>query len=94
MDSCEKIMMGWSGLHDIPEEQFSVTVASVLGTTYTGSLTISPLAYQDAGIYTCIITVTGFMSYHQTTASDNITIDVNSKLYSHTTYISLAHCCI
>ena len=83
VDSCEKIETEWSGLQDIPEERYSVTAASGSGTTYTGRLTISPLAYQDTGTYTCTGTVSGFMSFHQVTASDNIRINVNSKLYSH-----------
>ena len=82
VDHCEKIITKWSGLQDIPEERYSVTAAS----TYTGSLTISPLAYRDTGTYTCTGTVIGVMSYHQVTASDNITISVNSKLYSQPIY--------
>ena len=76
MDSGERVVTEWSGLQDIPEERYSVTAASGSGTTYTGSLTISPLAYQDTGTYTC----TGIVnrSFHQATASDDISINVNS----------------
>ena len=82
--SGERVVTEWSGLQDIPEERYSVTAASGSGSTYTGSLTISPLAYQDTGTYTCIGTVNG--SFHQANASDDISINVNSKLYSHTTH--------
>ena len=83
VDSGERVVTEWSGLQDIPEERYSVTAASGSGSTYTGSLTISPLAHQDTGTYTCIGTVSG--SFHQANASD-ISINVNSKLYSHTTH--------
>ena len=91
MDSSEKVVTEWSGLQDIPEERYSVTAASGSGSTYTGSLTISPLAYQDTGTYTCIGTVSG--SFHQANASD-ISINVNSKLYSIQYILSkmLTHC--
>ena len=84
MDSGERVVTEWSGLQDIPEERYSVTPASGSGSTYTGSLTISPLAYQDTGTYTCTGRVSG--SFHQANASDDISINVNSKLYSHTTH--------
>ena len=85
MDSnSEKVVTEWSGLQDIPEERYSVTAASGSGSTYTGSLTINPLAYQDTGIYTCNGTVSD--AFNETTASDDITINVKSKLYSHTTH--------
>ena len=91
LDSGEIVVTEWSGLQDIPEERYSVTAASGSGSTYTGSLTISPLAYQDTGTYTCTGTV--YDTFTEATASD-ISINVNSKLYSHTThkiYIS-THC--
>ena len=85
VDSGERVVTKWSGLQDIPEERYSVTSASGSGSTYTGSLTVSPLAYQDTGTYTCIGTVNG--SFHQANANDGISINVNSKLYSHTIHI-------
>ena len=80
MDSSETVVTEWSGLQDIPEERYSVAAASGSGSTYTGSLTISPLAYQDTGTYTCTGTVTDVFT--EATASDNIIINVNSELIS------------
>ena len=73
----EKVVTEWSGLQDIPEKRYSVTAASGSGSTYTGSLTITPLAYQDTGTYTCSGTVTD--AFSEATASDNISITVNSE---------------
>ena len=84
VDSGERVVTEWSGLQDIPEERYSVTAASGSGSTYTGSLTINPLAYQDTGTYTCTGTVDG--AFNEATASDDISINVNSKLYSHGTH--------
>ena len=72
--SGERVVTEWSGLQDIPEERYSVTAASGSGSTYTGSLTISPLAYQDTGTYTCTVTVTNAIT--EATASDDISINV------------------
>ena len=83
VDSGERVVTEWSGVQDIPEERYSVTVSSESGSTYTGSLTISHLAYQDTGTYTCTGTVSD--AFNKATASDNISINVNSKLYSHMT---------
>ena len=76
VDNGERVMTEWSGLQDIPEEQYSVTGASGSGSTYTDSLTISPLADQDDGTYTCTVTVTGGSNVQQATASDDVTITV------------------
>ena len=76
VDNGERVMTEWSGLQDIPEERYSFTNASGSGSTYTGSLTISPLADQDDGTYTCNVTVTGGNNVQQATASDNATITV------------------
>ena len=46
VDSGESVDASWSGLQDIPEQRYSVTGASGSGGSYTGSLTISPLADQ------------------------------------------------
>ena len=70
------VMTEWSGLQDIPEERYSVTGASGSGSTYTGSLTISPLADQDDGTYTCTVIVTGGSNVQQAIASDDVTITV------------------
>ena len=76
VDNSEMVVTDWG---DIPEERYSVTDASDSGGTYTGSLTISPLADQDDGTYTCNVTVTGGSNVQQATASDNVTIDVIGK---------------
>ena len=76
MDSGESVETSWSGLQDIPEKRYSVTGASVSGGSYTGSLTISPLADQDDGTYTCTVIVTGGSDVLQATASDDIIITV------------------
>ena len=95
VDLCEMVMMEWSGHQDIPEERYSILCATYTASgphvTYTGSLTISPLAYQDTATYTCTGTVIGFMSFHHVTTSDNIRINVKSKLYSHTTHFINSH---
>ena len=79
VDNGERVMTEWSGLQDIPEERYSVTGASGSGSTYTGSLTISPLADQDDGTYTCTVTVTGGSNVQQATASGDVTITVIGK---------------
>ena len=76
VDNGERVMTEWSDLQDIPEERYSVTGASGSGSTYTDSLTISPLADQDDGTYTCTVTVTGGSNVQQVTASDDVTITV------------------
>ena len=54
--------------------------ASGSGGTYTGSLTISPLAEgQDDGQYTCSVTVSGGSSVLEATNNDSTTIDVIGK---------------
>ena len=76
VDNGERIMTEWSGLQDIPEERYSVTNTSGSGSTYTDGLTISPLADQDDGTYTCTVTVTGGGNVQEATASDDVTITV------------------
>ena len=76
VDNGERVMTEWSGLQNIPEERYSVTGASGSGSTYTDSLTISPLADQDDGTYTCTVTVTGVANVQLATASDDVTIIV------------------
>ena len=76
VDNGERVMTEWSGPRDISGERYSVTAASGSESTYTGSLTISPLADQDDGTYTCTGTVTGGINVQQATASDDVTITV------------------
>ena len=76
VDNGEMVVTEWG---DIPDERYSVNGASGSGSTYTGSLTISPLADQDNGTYTCTVTVTGGSNVQLATASDDVTIDVMGK---------------
>ena len=79
VDSGESVVTSWSGPRAIPGERYSVTDASGSGGSYTGSLTISPLADQDDGTYTCTVTVTGGSNVLQATASDDSIITVNGE---------------
>ena len=79
VDSGESVETSWSGLQGIPEQRYSVTGASGSEGSYTGSLTISPLADQDDDTYTCTVTVTGGSNVLQATASDDIIITVNGE---------------
>ena len=76
VDSGESVETSWSGLQGLPQQRYSVTDASGFGGSYTGSLTISPLADQDDGTYTCTVTVTGGSNVLQATASNDIVITV------------------
>ena len=83
VDSGERVKTSWSGLQGIPEQCYSVTGASGSGGSYTGSLTISPLADQDDGTYTCTVTLTGGSNVLQATASDDIIVTVMGKHFLH-----------
>ena len=76
VDNGERVTTEWSGLQDIQEERYSVINASGSGSTYTSSLTISPLADQDDGTYICTVVVTGGSNVQWVTASDDVTITV------------------
>ena len=67
-----RVVTKWSGPRDISGERYSTTPASGSGTTYTGSLTITPLAEQDDGTYTCTATVAG-RSNTQLATTSNVT---------------------
>ena len=89
----EMVKTEWSGLQHIPEERYSITGASGSGNNYyIGNLTISPLADQDNGTYTCMVTVTGGSHVQQATASDAVSsIIVNGKFsvcggYTHSIF--------
>ena len=80
MDTDVSVSVTWTGPRTIPGERYSVIEASGSGETYTGSLTISPLAEdQDDGQYTCSVTVSGGSSVLEATNSDSTTIDVIGK---------------
>ena len=74
------VSVTWTGPRTIPGERYSVMEASGSGRTYTGSLTISPLAEgQDDGQYTCSVTVSGGSSVLEATNNDSTIIDVMGK---------------
>ena len=79
VDNGERVVTEWSGPRDISGDRYSVTGVSGSGSTYTDSLTISPLADLDDGIYTCTVTVTGGSNVQQVTASGNVTTTVMGK---------------
>ena len=79
VDNGERVVTEWSGPRDISGDRYSVTGTSGSGSTYTDSLTISPLADLDDGIYTCTVTVTGGSNVQQVTASGDVTITVLGK---------------
>ena len=73
VDNDESVSIDWSRM---PEGRFTVSLVMRVSdsSSYTGSLTISPLADQDDdGTYTCTGTVTGGTT---ATASDAVTITV------------------
>ena len=76
VDNSEHVSIDWSRM---PEERSTVSpVMRVSGSSYTGSLTISPLADQDDdGTHTCTVTVTGGTT---ATNSDDISITVNGEV--------------
>ena len=78
VDNNENITASWSGPSDITGERFLVTAASGSCSTYTSNLTISSLADQDGGTYTCTGIVTGEYE-QQITASDSHTLSTIRK---------------
>ena len=83
VDTDVSVSVTWTGPRTIPGERYSVMEASGSGGTYTGSLTVSPLAEgQDDGQYTCSVTVSGSSSMGA--GSDSTTIDVNGNFLLHT----------
>ena len=65
----ERVVIEWSGPRNISGERYLITPTSGLGTNYSSSLTITSLADQDDGTYTCNVTVTGTGNAYQATAS-------------------------
>ena len=74
VDNDEAVSTHWSGLDHIPPERYSVTPA-MRGSdgSYTGTLTISPLAEGDDGTLSCTGSVTG-RTESQSANSTNITV--------------------
>ena len=70
----ELVSIDWTGVDHVPLDRVSTTpVIRVFNSSYTSTLTISPLADQDDGTFTCTGTVTG--GTHIQSASNAI-IDV------------------
>ena len=77
MNTVVNVSVTWTGPRPIPGQRYSVMEASGSGETYTGSLTISPLAEgQDDGQYTCSVRVNGGSSVSMATGSDAVAIHV------------------
>ena len=72
----ERVVIEWSGPRNVSGERYLITPTSVSGANYTSSLTITSLADQDDGTYTCTVTVTGTSNTYQATASDDAEIIV------------------
>ena len=89
VNSGEDVMTEWRGLQGIPEEQYSVTGVSNHGSSYTHSLTISPLAdHDDDTFITCAVTVTGGSNVQQGFATGGITLTVSGKSMYFTLWFS------
>ena len=72
----ERVVTHWNGPQSIPGDRYSVTPAMrESDSSYTGSLTISPLADQN-DTYTCTVIVTGGINVQPVTASDDVTITI------------------
>ena len=71
----EAVSTHWSGLDHIPPERYSDT-AAMRGSdgSYTGTLTISPLAEGDDGTLSCTGTVTGITGFKSVTDSTIINV--------------------
>ena len=83
VDNNENVTTSWSGPSDISGKRYLVTAANGLGSMYTSSLTISSLADDDQGTYTCTGIVTG-ENEQQVTANDSHTLPAIRKLlYIH-----------
>ena len=80
VDDNEEVSIEWYGIQHIPQQRYTVSaVPQVSGYIYTSSLTISPLAVQDNGTYTCIGTVTGQSNILPAISHGNVTITVTGK---------------
>ena len=77
VDNSEHVSIDCNGM---PEERST----PVSGNSYTSTLSISPLADQDDGTYTCTVTVTGGTT---ATNSADISITVNGKVVFSIAYL-------
>ena len=87
VDNDESVRTEWSGPSDIPGERYSVFDHHVSGMS---SLTISPLAEEDDGTYTCTGIVTGGDNVQQATASHDVTLTVLSEYILDVSYNYMA----
>ena len=82
-------MTEWNGPRQIVGDRYSVTPAMrESDSNNNGSLVISPLTDQDAGMHSCTVTVSGGANVHVVTATANIDITVISKALAITFRIS------
>ena len=72
VDNNEEVTITWSGPMNISGERYSVTSLD----DERSSLTISPLAEEDDGQYTCNVTVSGSMYVVEAINDDDIVINV------------------
>ena len=80
----ELVSTDWTGLDHVPIDRISTTpVIRVIDSSYTSTLTISPLADQDDGTLNCTGTATG--ATHIQSAS-NAVIDVIGMCWLFTIY--------
>ena len=79
----ELVSTDWTGLDHVPIDRVSTTsVIRGINSSYTSTLTVSSLADQDDGTFTCTGTVTG--GRESATNSRGVTVDVLlSKLDVH-----------
>ena len=77
VDSNDTVSIHWTGTDTIPPERYILNPAMrVSDNRYVGSLTISPLADQDDGTFTCTGTTSGG---DVGSSTDSIAIDVRGK---------------
>ena len=78
MNNNERVTIDWS---DIPPERYSVSpvMRESDDGSYTGRLTISPLANSDGTVIPCIGTVTGGTETQSAHSSKQVTIEVEGE---------------
>ena len=79
VNSGETVYIDWTSLGNIQSEKYNITPATSHSDsdTYSGSLTISPLALTDNGItFTCTGTVTGIHGSQGASNRTNVTVTV------------------
>lgn len=80
VDTLPNVLITWTGPRSIPGEWYTVTDTTRSGSTYSGNLSIIPLADdRDDGVYTCNVVVTGNSYMLEATSSDSTTLDITGK---------------